>query len=312
MYFKPRIFISSTLNLINVRGKIESHLGSVGAETILFEKNLTPSIDPATYRSDVLESDFVIFIFDKDYGTVTESGKSGTHEEWDLIFSSIIPKHVYIKKATKRDENLEKLLRDINSKNISYYLYKDDSDLLKQIKRTTFTIARDIALKKINLEHIKENKFRRLAIEFDYNKSMEFIRAIEDIRQGHNNVTSPIDFVNTTALSSVMEYWIDFFKNCEENPFIDTKQNQNFSDLIKTYMEYYKYLFKNFQASGNSYTIHLEKADYPIFFSSVRCIGDSYSTKHMDELIRNFLAKTNNFKDYISSRKIFADTNFLD
>lgn len=49
MIFKPRIFISSTLSEnLKVRSKIENFFSSIGAEAMLYEKNLTPSVNTMT------------------------------------------------------------------------------------------------------------------------------------------------------------------------------------------------------------------------------------------------------------------------
>lgn len=56
MYFKPRIFISSTLKEnLGVRSEIEEFFSIVGAEVLLYEKNLTPSVTPMTYRKIYLK-----------------------------------------------------------------------------------------------------------------------------------------------------------------------------------------------------------------------------------------------------------------
>lgn len=66
MYYKPRIFISSLLKKrIELRDKISFILSNAGFEVLLYEKNLTPSTDLYTYRKNILEADYVIFILDK-------------------------------------------------------------------------------------------------------------------------------------------------------------------------------------------------------------------------------------------------------
>jgi uncharacterized protein DUF4062 len=142
VFFKPRIFISSTLDLASIRSEIKSLFESVGAETMLYEKNLTPSINRSTYRQDVLDADFVIFIFEERYGGITESGKSGTNEEWDIVAQAGIPTHVYIKKTDEKEDSLNRFLSDeIQGKQVSYYYYSNTAELLEQIRRMIFTVA---------------------------------------------------------------------------------------------------------------------------------------------------------------------------
>ena len=65
VFFKPRIFISSSLKLNNVREKIENVISSVGGEPMLYEHHLTPSELPSSYRYAVHDADFLILILDR-------------------------------------------------------------------------------------------------------------------------------------------------------------------------------------------------------------------------------------------------------
>ena len=67
MYFKPRIFVSSTMgDKLALRNKIKDIFESAGAEVALYEKDLTSSTTPNTYREDILQTDFVVFKNDKE------------------------------------------------------------------------------------------------------------------------------------------------------------------------------------------------------------------------------------------------------
>jgi len=150
MYFKPRIFISSTMgDKLQLRTDIKNIFESAGAEVVLYEKDLTPSVNPNTYRSDILQTEFAIFIIDQRYGAKTNTGLSGTEEEFDIVSFNKKPCHVYLKKIKKTDE--AKQFEDkIRSKGISFYYYKDTKDLLNKLRLTCFTIARDIAYYQID------------------------------------------------------------------------------------------------------------------------------------------------------------------
>ncbi|MBU3251553.1 DUF4062 domain-containing protein [Clostridium algidicarnis] len=149
MIFRPRIFISSTLSEnLNVRSEIETFFLSIGAEAMLYEKNLTPSVNIMTYRKDILDADFIIFTVKSQYGNRTEAGISGTHEELQIALEANIPKHVYIK-LEDGESDAKELIEEIDNNKISYYYFKDDEGLLKRIKETTFTIAKEIMLKKV-------------------------------------------------------------------------------------------------------------------------------------------------------------------
>lgn len=63
MIFRPKIFISSTFKgNESVRNQIRDYFYSVGAEPLLYEHELTPSINPLTYRTNLLDADFMILI----------------------------------------------------------------------------------------------------------------------------------------------------------------------------------------------------------------------------------------------------------
>ena len=128
MYFKPRIFVSSTMgDKLTLRNNIKGIFESAGAEVALYEKDLTPSTTPNTYREDILQTDFVVFIIDERYGAKTNLGLSGTEEEFNIVTGNHMPCHVYLKQIEKTEE-AEKFENLIKSKGISYFYYKDEKD----------------------------------------------------------------------------------------------------------------------------------------------------------------------------------------
>ena len=135
MIFKPKIFISSTFKENEkLRGDIEKYFESIGADPLLYEKQLTPSVQPMTYRYNLLDADFMILIIKEDYGTKTEHGISGIHEEYRTAFDNKIPLHVYLQKNSKEDNPL---VKELKKDGISYYYFDSDSDLMERLKKTT-------------------------------------------------------------------------------------------------------------------------------------------------------------------------------
>ena len=221
MYFKPKIFISSTFSLTEWRSQIKGFFETVGAETLLYEKDLTPSITPSAYRQDIKDADFIIFIFDEKYGSKTDTGKSGTHEEWDIIRDTNIPKHVYLKNSGALEPEQEEFIRDnIKNSSISYYYYGDHTDMLNQIKKMTFTISRDIAIHKLFDLKIEDKAIRKLAFNRDYSLALYFIQEIDLLRNLQNK--DFVDLVNTTILEERISGWFESFSNNSFNIFIDT------------------------------------------------------------------------------------------
>ena len=139
MYFKPRIFISSTMgDKLQLRTDIKNEFEKHGAEVALYEKDLTPSVDLNTYRSDVLKADFVIFIIDDRYGKKTEFGISGTEEEFVLVQNNRIPFHVYLKQVRKT-KNAKAFEEKLKTKGISFYYYHSEEELKEKLFSTSFT-----------------------------------------------------------------------------------------------------------------------------------------------------------------------------
>ena len=270
MYFKPRIFISSTFEILNIRSKIKNFFDSVGIETLLYEKNLTPSINPATYRQDLLDADFVIFIFNEQYGTITNSGKSGTHEEWDIANKMNLPKHVYVKKSTTKkniDPKLTKFISEnLISNYISYYFYTDVNDLLRQMKNKTFTVAKEILLFKINKLEIEDSSIQKLAVNHDISIALKFIRGMEELF--HYQSLQAIDLEKTTVVSDYFEHWA-WYRQWSRNLFIDSKLNELFDTMLtkSNIFRTYHSRTHTFQSSSRSdHEIYLKSVNIEILY----------------------------------------------
>lgn len=236
MIFKPRIFISSVLSLIDIREKIKEHFASIGAEAILYEKDLTPSINPNTYRKDILDTDFVIFIFDERYGSETDSGKSGTHEEWEIVSSEKRPCHIYIKKCPKeRDEKLEVLINKEINPNVSYYYFETENDLLERIRVTSFQIAHEIVLDKLENVKVDVNQIRRLAIKKDIDTIKNFIRPMEEILK-----TTSMNLQVTTNIFQIIINQYEYPHIDNYGLFVDRELNKAFGLFLTEWYEFKK------------------------------------------------------------------------
>ena len=167
MAFKPRIFISSTFSdNKKVRDSIKKHFIELGAEPLLYESNLTPSTKPMTYRKDILEADFVILIMKDNYGTETDWGISGTHEEYRIAKENRIPIHVYLKPSKSQDN---KLIKELLADQVSFYYFKTDVELMNRLKETTFIIAEEIILKNLEQKRLSHLKVCQLSYNIVHN-----------------------------------------------------------------------------------------------------------------------------------------------
>lgn len=208
---------------LNLRKQIKEIFEKAGAEVALYEKDLTPSINPNTYRNDILQTDFVVFIIDERYGAKTNSGLSGTEEEFTIVQYNKMPCHVYLKQIDKTNEaeNFEKLIR---SKGISYYYYKSENDLKKKLQSTCFTIASEIITSNIDKQHLDPMLVRKMAINHDIEMGKAFCQLM-DVAIDINNKTQfnfllsnlmiqALDEASMSILSESKSIFID--KKCDE------------------------------------------------------------------------------------------------
>ena len=253
MIFKPRIFISSVLSLVDIREKIKEHFASIGAEAILYEKDLTPSINPNTYRNDILDTDFVIFIFDERYGSETDSGKSGTHEEWEIVSSAKKPCHIYINKCPKeRDKKLDVLINKEINPNVSYYYFETEYNLLERIKATSFQIAHEIVLDKLDNARVSVNQIRRLAIKKDIDTIKNFIRPMEEILK-----TTSKDLQVSTNIFQIIIKQYEYPHIDNYGLFVDRELNKAFDLFLNEWYEF-KNKQNEFYYLNTKYTFSLK------------------------------------------------------
>lgn len=302
MVFKPRIFISSTLKEnLSIRNELKDFYKSVGAESILYEKDLTPSIHQMTYRKDILDADFIIFIIKDEYGQETDKGISGTHEEFKIALDTNIPKHVYIKLGSYK-QDAKKIIDEINNNQISYYYFHNDEELLSRIKETTFTIAKEIMLKKIEDSKLSKRVIKKLIGKSDYDTSIEIMRIIEFmINIGESD--SRIDWVNSTLFDDFIEpLTYDY-----SNTFIDKQLQNIFEEMLEIYGKYNHHC-NDYTTQGNHF----------IFTSSVlgniivrNCkltnANPKYSKEYYKNVIKEFLEKYREFKKLVGKLKIEVD-----
>jgi hypothetical protein len=308
MYFKPRIFISSTFDLISIRNKINAIFVDSGAEVMLYEKNLTPSTRNATYRKDIQEADFVIFILNTRYGSKTkDSGLSGTHEEWRIASNYKIPCHVYINQNDDKEEELDKLIDDLKENNVSFYYYKDMNNLLKRMKETIFTIAQEIAVKKIDHIQFSEVETKKISFKFDYNRSLEFINLFEDLKRVSR--FEEIDVFNTDIVVLILEY-LSLVYNRNSIPFVDPKLNDLFIDLVTAYNDFSDLHTKLYtrRPTAHEIKVHLQATGETIKTSYLEYFGEPGERDRLRELLDNMMDKYNAFKGYIMNKKIYIDS----
>ena len=286
---------------LKLRKQIKNIFEKSGAEVALYEKDLTPSTVPNTYRDDIMQTDFVIFIIDERYGAKTDSGLSGTEEEFNIITYNNKLCHVYLKEIEKTDE--AKAFEDnIKSKGISYYYYKNETDLLKKLQSTCFTIAESICKANLLQQRIEPPLITKLAVEKDYATGVEYIKLFEAAIDISNN--SGYNFENSNLLIAILGLPCQlFFRN--KNLFIDKKLQEIFSNLFGMVNEINRFIATN--AVGSP-----ARSEYKLFNNSYVSIcynqfnngvDYNYLTNKIQEMLTSFYS----VKSYVSAMKLEAD-----
>ncbi|NMA65618.1 MAG: DUF4062 domain-containing protein [Clostridiaceae bacterium] len=303
MIFKPRIFISSTLSEnLSIRSKIEKFFSEIGAEAMLYEKNLTPSVNAMTYRKDILDADFIIFIVKKQYGKRTESGISGTHEELKIALETNIPKHVYIK-LNDSDSDAKELIEEIDNNQISYYYFKDDNDLFKRIKGTTFTIAKEIMLKKVEDSQLPKTSVRKICVKYDYEKAIEIIKVIESMKK----ISMFFDWVDSTLFNSFIGP-IHEYGDSEKWIFNDRKIEDILDEMLSIYEKYGDHSIDYTSIPNSFRTIKVPVLGEVVISNCSVDRNPKLSRDQYVDIIKSFLEKYDEFRQYIGGMKLLTDS----
>ena len=302
MYFKPRIFISSTMgDKLKIRKQIKNIFEKAGAEVALYEKDLTPSTIPNTYRQDILQTDFVIFIIDERYGAKTGSGLSGTEEEFNIVTYNNKLCHVYLKEIEKTDE--AKVFEDnIKSKGISYYYYKNEKDLLNKLQSTCFTIAKNICEAKLLHQKIEPKLITKLAVEKDYAMALGYIKLFEAAIDISNN--SNYDFQNSNLSIAILEAPCEhFFMN--KNLFIDKKLEDLFRNMFQIVADINGFI--STQSTTGTTGINYKLFDNSVVFISYNQFNNSIDNNFLPNKIQEMISSFYSVKSYVSAMKLEAD-----
>jgi hypothetical protein len=202
-----------------LRKDIRKVLESTGFSVEIYEADSTPSFEPATYLQDIRLADFVIFVFDETYGTPRPStGKSGVHEEWNIVKANKIPNHVYLKRKTSaRIQPKQKafITEELEQREISYFYYVDEADLLAQVRKSIAKMTLDIGRSPEFRSHLSARALAGEVAKRDHDAYFRWDRAIKlsaDIedRQG----------CLSTAWSHISDMYTPF-SPAKLQPFID-------------------------------------------------------------------------------------------
>lgn len=295
MYFKPRIFISSTMgDKLKLRKEIKSIFESAGAEVVLYEKDLTPSINPNTYRNDILQTEFAIFIIDQRYGVKTTNGLSGTEEEFDVVSFYKKPCHVYLKKIKKTNE-AKSFEEKIRNKGISFYYYKDTPDLLNKLKSTCFTIARDIAYYELDNNQIEPELVRKMALKHDVNVGKFYCQMMDKLCDISNK--TQFNFTNSNLLIQAMDVSATYVKASINAFFIDKKAEELLRGLCDLILIFNSKMAKESIAGTMHTTLQIENEELYLAFNQWM---PGVDIGWYDLQLQNIIISYNVYKEYLS------------
>ena len=305
MAFKPRIFISSTFSdNKKVRDCIRKHFTELGAEPLLYESNLTPSTKPMTYRKNILEADFVILIMKDNYGTETDWGISGTHEEYKIAKENRIPIHAYLKLSKSPDN---KLIKELLADQVSFYYFKTDAELMNRLKETTFIIAEEIILKNLEQKRLSHSKVCQLSYNSDYQRAMDIIRSVEQMTKYSNQFG--FDYLTTNIFTNFMEPIISYF-NHQEHIFINWKLDDALGNVVLIADKFINNHVLDYTTIPNTSTELTDETYREVLVSRVSyCQNTDLNNDDYQQLLKDFFEKYEVFKDLTKELRFLADIN---
>jgi len=237
---RPRVFISSSLQLTTVREELQTFFPSVGIDIGLYEKNLTPSTRAATYRADIVEYEFVIVIVGPVPGTPTPSGKTGTEEEWEIAKMHGIPLHIYrynpasdplkVSEQNATSSMNQDLAQRVEENMASVYYYGTDEDLIQRIKASTADVIHEIAYHRFIRQPLSFQDARNVANLHDYKQAtviLSPIREALDFDRLGGFEPWRTDFLPTVCIEILDRFW------ASDSLFINPDLSRAFKGLFQ-------------------------------------------------------------------------------
>lgn len=302
MIFRPKIFISSTFKEnIKLRENIRKYFYSTGAEPLLYENELTPSVLPMTYRHNLLDADFMILIVKEDYGTETDLGISGIHEEYKIAFNNKIPLHVYLKKGNVDDNPL---IKELKKDGISYYYFDSDKDLMARLKETTFTIAKEIMQNHIDKSKLPDETIKKMAGKVDYNRAMQVISIIESMSEAVK--INEVDWISSDIFTECLERIIYEFSS-NHHHFVNWKLDEQLNNMLKIASNYISHSVLDFTSTGAYRNCNISVlGDVQVHFLSYNKNTEWEQKNYMNEL-KQFFEEYEKFKNMVQCMRIEID-----
>jgi hypothetical protein len=227
---RPHVFISSRLTMAVLRKEIRKILEETGFSVEIYEADSTPSYEPATYLTDIRLADFVIFVLDSTYGTPRPStGKSGIHEEWNIVKAKRIPNHVYLQRnlgAPIEAKQKEFISEELQEREISYFYYSNEKDLLAQVRKSIAKMTLDIGRSPEFRSHLSARTLAGEVAKREHDVYYRWDRAIKlsvEVEDRQNCLTTAWSNVSDSATP---------FSSARVGPFIDQGTQSVFEQFL--------------------------------------------------------------------------------
>jgi hypothetical protein len=213
-----------------LRKGIRKILEDTGFSVEIYEADSTPSFEPATYLHDIQLADFVIFVFDDTYGTPRPStGRSGIHEEWNIVRTKKIPNHVYLQRkagSAAQPEQAKFVTDELQQREISYFYYSGEKDLLAQVRKSIAKMTLDIGRSPEFRSHLSAGSLAGEVAKRDHDTYYRWDRALKlsvDIEDTQNCLTTAWSHVSDSVMP---------FSSARLGPFIDQGTQVTFAKFL--------------------------------------------------------------------------------
>ena len=157
--------------------------------------------------------------------------------------------------------------------------------MLKRLKETTFTIAKEIMLKEIETSKIPKESIIRLAGNTDYSRAMQIVSIIESMKETIK--IYEVDLITSNIFTACMEC-IGYEFASPKHHFINWMLDDSLREMLNFANEYSNHFCLDFTSNGHY-------REYPIKILNKVNISHSIYNKATDWTINDYKNKMNEF-----------------
>ncbi len=268
---KLKVFISSTADLVDLRKKTAKILLELKIEDNKFEDwSSSPKNPIEECITQVKESDALILLIGKEYGTILDNGKSVTYLEYETAKTCSIPIFAYLLPESELgDNNVKNFIKDINKTvyrstvtslndlefNIQESFNNEFVRCFKEINKPTFentkrtinetyTDIGELPIEKTELYKYLQIKYNNGEDEYIHNVSDKIIKTISNDKEILNIIyMSEVNLginnyqVNINLVNNAIHLWTELSKNIKYNDYLYSI-NYNLGNAYQIFKDY--------------------------------------------------------------------------